>query len=303
MSRLPTNSLDRALLLLQFIAKTPGGMTNLEVSRRFGIARSTCTYILSRLEKEGYVARDKNSGKYRIGLKNLVLGRNALREAGFRAVSEPTLYRIAADTGLAANLAVLEGNRAILLDRVEGPAFVKAALEESGEHTGAARTHRTSKADYLDREHRDIGSELPVCTTALGKVLLAHLPEAEFATFVEHASPGADIEFNQLLSDLRRVRELGYCMMSFEPHNESCALAAPIFDAGDVVRAAVAVSCRRHLPVWRDERMLSELVKDAAWEISCRLHYPKILSEPRGESGDTVTKRANGEVRTVRRPS
>jgi len=60
---------------------------------------------LNRLAKEGYLARDKSTLKYRIGLKNLILGRNALREAGFRAVSEPTLYRLAERDGL---LAVVE---------------------------------------------------------------------------------------------------------------------------------------------------------------------------------------------------
>src|SRR5580698_1994034 len=123
---IPTNSLERALVVLQFIGRTPGGVTNLEISREFAIARSTCSYILSRLEKEGYLARAKDTGKYRIGLRTLTLGRGALREVGFRSASEPTLYRLAADTGLAANLAVLEANRVVILDRVEGPAFVKA---------------------------------------------------------------------------------------------------------------------------------------------------------------------------------
>jgi transcriptional regulator of acetoin/glycerol metabolism len=63
--------------------------------------------------------------------------------------------------------------------------------------------------------------------------------------------------------------------MDFEPHNESCSLAAPIFDASDTVKAAVSVSCKRHLSIWNDEHALSERVKEAAWEISSKLHYPK----------------------------
>lgn len=112
-------------------ARLRGGLTNLEISRHFGIARSTCSYILSRLEKEGYCARDKETGRYRIGLKTVTLSRGALREVGFRSVSEPTLYRLATETGLAANLSVLEANRVVILDRVEGPAFIKTAVEEA----------------------------------------------------------------------------------------------------------------------------------------------------------------------------
>lgn len=52
-------------------------------------------------------------------------------------VSEPTLYRLATETGLAANLAVLEGERVLVLDRIEGFAFVKAAIEESHKIQGS----------------------------------------------------------------------------------------------------------------------------------------------------------------------
>lgn len=282
---LPTNSLERALVVLQVIGRTPGGLTNLEISREFGIARSTCSYILSRLEKEGYCARDKETGRYRVGLKTVTLGRGALREVGFRSVSEPTLYRLATDTGLAANLAVLEVNRVIILDRVEGPAFVKAAVEES-ELGEPKKPNRGLRSDYLDREKRDVGSELPVYTTAVGRVLLAYLPQQEMASFMKLWPPKKISKYSprDLDAELRHVREQGYCMMRFEPHNESCALAAPIFDATETVKAAVSVSCRKHLPVWNDEHALSELVKDAAWQISSRLHYPKLLQEARSSA-------------------
>ena len=253
--------------------------------------------------KEGYLARDKSTLKYRIGLKNLILGRNALREAGFRAVSEPTLYRLAVDTGLAANLAVLEGNRVILLDRVEGPAFVKAAVDQSTEDRGRDRVPHGFKEEYMGREHRDIGSELPVYTTALGKVLLANISDSEFAEYTEHVPPATSgIQVGELASELQQIREKGYCFAKFEPHNESCALAAPIFDGNETVKAGVAVSCKRHLPIWNDERALSEMVKEAAWEISCRLHYPKLLNEGRRDTG-AIGTHLHREVRGARRPS
>lgn len=282
---LPTNSLERALVVLQVIGRTPGGLTNLEISRQFGIARSTCSYILSRLEKEGYCARDKETGRYRVGLKTVTLGRGALREVGFRSVSEPTLYRLATDTGLAANLSVLEANRVIILDRVEGPAFVKAAVEES-ELGEPKKPNQRLRSDYLEREKRDIGSELPVYTSAVGRVLLAYLPQQQLAGFRKRWPPKKALKYSpsDLDAELNRVREQGYCMMRFEPQNESCALAAPIFDATERVKAAVSVSCRKHLPIWNDEQALSELVKEAAWEISSRLHYPKLLQDARNSA-------------------
>jgi DNA-binding IclR family transcriptional regulator len=277
---LATNSLERALVILQLIGKTTGGLTNQEISFELQIARSTCSYILSRLEREGYLARDKASGKYRIGLKTLILERGALREVGFRVVSEPTLYRLATETGLAANLAVLEGDRVLVLDRIEGFAFVKAAIEESHKIQGPGKPsilQEVKSRQERTKEYREESFELPVATTALGRVLLAYLHPERIHDFLNSwakkrsKSAGAQ----DLLPELENVRKRGYCMMHFEPHNESCSLAAPIFDASDTVKAAVSVSCKRHLSIWNDEHALSEIVKEAAWQVSSKLHYPK----------------------------
>src|SRR5215472_15484624 len=278
---LATNSLERALVILQLVGSTAGGLTNLEISLELKIARSTCSYILSRLERDGYLVRDQASGKYRIGLKTLILGRGALREVGFRVVSEPTLYRLATETGLAANLAVLEADRVLVLDRIEGFAFVKAAIEEShtiqGPGSSSALQEVKGRQDPT-KEYREANFELPVSSTALGRVLLAYLPADHTQEFLRHDSGAKRYSAGgaqELLSELSKVREQGYCMMHFEPHNESCSLAAPIFDASDTVKAAVSVSCKRHLSIWNDEHALSDMVKDAAWEISSKLHYPK----------------------------
>jgi DNA-binding IclR family transcriptional regulator len=302
---LATNSLERALVILELIGNRAGGLTNLEISRELEIARSTCSYILSRLEREAYLVRDKASGKYRIGLKTLILGRGALREVGFRVVSEPTLYRLATETGLAANLAVLEGDRVLVLDRIEGFAFVNAAIEESHKTLGSGRPlQEVKRRQEPTKEYRELSYELPVCTTALGRVLLAYLASDRALDFWDrdswarkHSKPE---DAQDLLSDLARVREQGYCMMHFEPHNESCSLAAPIFDASDAVKAAVSVSCKRHLAIWNDVHALSEIVKEAAWEISSKLHYPRAKSP--SQKGHSSKAGANEQTLTLGHP-
>jgi DNA-binding IclR family transcriptional regulator len=58
-----TNSLERALALLELLEQTPGGLTNAEISRHLGIPKSTCSYIMTRLERKGYLLRDQTCGK------------------------------------------------------------------------------------------------------------------------------------------------------------------------------------------------------------------------------------------------
>jgi hypothetical protein len=195
----------------------------------------------------------------------------------------------------------------LVIDRIEGFAFVKAAVEESHKTLGSGRRSPLQEVKGRQeptKEYREVNFELPVCTTALGKAMLAFLPIDRMHEFLRHdpwarrhsKSEGAQ----DLLSELGKVREQGYCMMHFEPHNESCSLAAPIFDASDAVKAAVSVSCRRHLAIWNDEHALSETVKEAAWEISSKLHYPK--AKISSQTGHSSAAGANQRSLTIAHP-
>ena len=84
------------------------------------IASSTGSYILSRLERTGYLSRDSSSWRYEIGLKVLGLAHGALRETGLRKAAEPALRELARETNFSALVAVMERNSVMILDKVEG---------------------------------------------------------------------------------------------------------------------------------------------------------------------------------------
>ena len=77
-------SLDRALAILESAAQKPGGLTNAVIHRRLTIPTSSCSYILNRLEKAGYLRRSAFTRKYEMGLKILTLAHGALRDMGLR---------------------------------------------------------------------------------------------------------------------------------------------------------------------------------------------------------------------------
>jgi IclR family KDG regulon transcriptional repressor len=96
-----TNSLERALAILEMIERAPGGLRHAEISRQMNMPKSTCSYIVARLERRGYLARDDETGYYRIGLSTVTLAHGALREVGLRAIAEPALYKLASRRALA----------------------------------------------------------------------------------------------------------------------------------------------------------------------------------------------------------
>jgi len=259
---LATNSLDRALVLLELIEKTPGGLRNAEISRRLEIPKSTCSWILTRLQRQGYLAHDEDTGRYKIGLKTIALAHGALRELGFRSCAEPVLYRIASETGLAAGIGVLESNHVLLVDRVEAPEFgVQSILHER------------------PRDQRDIGREMPAHSTALGKVLLAYLSRQELAKYLDERAltrktPKTIVSRDRLLPELKKIRQRGYATSDEEHSPGVRALSAPIFDFRGAVQAAISLNGSPAVPIWREPRTLVALVTAAARDISRNARFP-----------------------------
>ena len=260
-----TNSLDRALALLELLEHTPGGLRNADISRELKIPRSTCSYIAARLEQKGYLSREKETLRYHIGLKTVALAHGALRELGFRTMAEPVLYRLASDTGMSAGIGVLQQGRVLLVDRVEGPEFVKEVV------------HRRIPRGRT-REQRDIGRELNVHTTALGKVLLAYLPDRQRASLLRdlvlvRRTSKTILSKAKLQADLVQVLRQGYAMAEEEEYIGVKSLAAPIYDNAREVRAAVALNGGLADPAWNDAAAMVDLIQNAATEISKRSRF------------------------------
>ena len=252
-----TTSLLRALSILEMIAHKSGGFTNAEISRRLKIATSTTSYILSRLEREGYLKRDPEYGRYEIGLKVVALAHGALREMGLRRVAEPILHRLAAETRYSALIAVLERGLVMIVDKVEQPSLARLDM--------------------------DIGVRYPAHTTALGKVLLAHMPEKEVAELFERRVMTKTTEKSLtsktgLMQELVKVKRQGYAISDGELFMGIWAVAAPIYDPNGVVLAAVSATGGPHSA---DDGKITGCIVRAAREISSRLAATETVKQPR----------------------
>ncbi len=252
-----STSLLRALAILELIAHKAGGFSNGEISRRLKIATSTTSYILSRLEREGYIRRIGERGRYEIGLKVVALAHGALRETGLRRAAEPILHRLVSETHRSALIGVLERGLMMIVDKVE-------------------------QAD-LTRLDMDIGVRYPAHTTALGKVLLSHLPQDELRALFEHSARDTKLSKpiqsrSHLMTELAAVKKRGYAVSEGELFFGVWAVAAPIFDSTGTVRAAVSATGARHTAM---EETLIASVTRCAREISQRLAAVESIKLPR----------------------
>jgi len=270
----PTNSLERALAILEMIDRTPGGLRQAEISRQIHIPKSTCSYIVARLERRGYLTRDDATGCFRIGLFTITLAHGALREVGLRAIAEPALYKLASATGLSAGMGVMDRGRVLVIDRVEGAEFVRDAVEVAD---GPPQRWAGRSRKYRLRADRDIGRELPAHSSALGKVLLAYLPDQQALGLIADRGLARQTRNTitskaRLLRELEQVRQQGYATAEEEMAGIR-AIAAPIYGAENLVNAGVSLNGNPAEAAWDDPEELVELVKAAAREISRRARF------------------------------
>ena len=240
-------SLDRALEILELASQRPGGLTNADIHRVLRIPKSSCSYVLARLERTGYLRRSTSSRRYELGLKVLTLAHGALRDMGLRATAEPVLHELADQTGCSGLIGVLQQGRVVIVDKVDQPSLATVDFE--------------------------IGVLLPAHATALGKVLLASLSHTELNRFLgkhkltKKTARTLDTR-KDLIEELDAIRRRGFSTSDGELFPGMRGLAAAIRDpAGEVCAGLSLVG--NEIPL--DDPEVAKAVRRAAMLISKRL--------------------------------
>jgi IclR family KDG regulon transcriptional repressor len=217
----PATSVERALNILEAAAQRRDGLTNSEISRKLGIPKSSASYILRTLERRGYLRRDGESGRYRLGLKILSLGGDAQGNLEIADVALPFMRTLGEKIRMTVHLAVLDQGEAVYVEKVEAPGFFKV--------------------------NTWVGRRMFLHSTSVGKCLLAWLPKQEIENVVRQQglkkrTPKTITTVSKLLADLEHVKQSGYAVDDEENSLGARCLGAPIFDAVGNVTAALGAS-------------------------------------------------------------
>jgi IclR family pca regulon transcriptional regulator len=251
-----SQSLERGLAILTCFTPSRPSLGIADIADELGMSRSTTHRYVITLVALGYLEQEA-SRKYRLGLRVIDLGMAALGSTGLAEHAHPYLEELRARTSYTASLAVLDGTEIVYVDRVRS---FRRGLR--GSNPGLQP-----------------GSRLPAYCTALGKVLLAHLPsDAQRRALAEmkltRRGPNTITSKRALREQLADLREAPLAIADRELTDELCAIAAPVRDGGGEVVAAVNVAANAGLI--SAEEMIEALgphVISAANRISARLGY------------------------------
>lgn len=211
----PAQTLVRGLKLMEAVA---GGTRDLRsLAGVSGLPRSTAHRLLSSLALQGYL-RYSTAGGYQLGPKLIELGFAAHRQLDITSAARPHLELLQGLTQETVNLAVLDGDQVLYVDKIAG-------------------SRGLQMVSY-------VGARCPAHCTALGKVLMAGLPEPQWPDFigVSRAAAGAPEQLAEFIEGLRKVTAHGYALDLEENEPGVRCVAAPIHDGEGKIAAAVSIS-------------------------------------------------------------
>jgi IclR family acetate operon transcriptional repressor len=247
----PATAVERALNILEAAAHRRDGLTNSEISRKLGIPKSSASYILRTLERRGYLRREAETGRYRLGLKILSLGGDAQASLDIADVALPFMRALVEKIHMTAHLAVLDQGEAVYIEKVEAPGFFKV--------------------------NTWIGRRMFLHSTSVGKCLLAWLPKQEVEMLVKQQglkkrTPKTIITMTKLLTDLEHTKREGYAVDDEENSLGARCLGAPVFDVTGNVVAALGASGTLTQVDEHSMPRIAEALKETARRISRQLH-------------------------------
>jgi IclR family transcriptional regulator, pca regulon regulatory protein len=251
-----SQSLERGLAILTCFTPQRPVMGIAGIADALGMSRSTTHRYVITLVALGYLEQGA-SRKYRLGPRVTDLGMSALSSMSLREYARPYLEELRRETKFTVHLAILDGSEILYVDCVRG--------SRPGQYK-------------IDRDLH-VGSRLPASCTALGKLLLAYLPDAEQEALIASlklakGGPNAIASKKALKAELGQISEEGLAVDDEELAAEVQAIAAPVRSSGGEVIAAVdLVGSRSTIAVDELAVSLSPHLIATAARISARLGF------------------------------
>lgn len=239
--RLP--AVDRTLSLFELLSSSRKGLTLSELSRKLSIPISTTHYLISTLATRGYIHYCSDGRHYSLGIRLSDITDSSGAKCDLASLAMPFLREAGLRLNLATIVAVLQGAQCLIIGKTSCP----------------------------NDQGRDLwdGRRIDVHCTALGKALIAHLPEdkllelfrgRELTLFTPRTIPS----FAVLCAQLTEVRRRGFAVNDDEHVPGTRAVAAPLFDINGAVVASVAIRGKtRDIPARNLEKLGLEIAQIA----------------------------------------
>src|ERR1700737_1455642 len=153
-------ALARGLEVLRAFTPAEGLLGNQEIAQRTGLPKPTVSRLTYTLTKLGHLTHVPRLGKYQLAPAALAIGYSTLANMRIRQIARPYMQDLANETDAAVSLGSRDRLNLIYVEHCRSNSAVMLRL--------------------------DLGSRIPLATTAMGRALLAALPAKEREWLMHH---------------------------------------------------------------------------------------------------------------------
>jgi IclR family transcriptional regulator, KDG regulon repressor len=244
--------LERTFAILDVLAESTEDLSWAQMEGRLNFDKSTYYRLLRTLEHHGYAERNATTGKYRLGSKLLELGSKAVSRFDLATAGRPYVERLSGQSGETALLGVLRADQVITLTVVEGRHALRMGVT--------------------------VGGKAPAYCSAIGKAILAFLPQDEVDSFIREAALKRYTRHtitrrSKFKAELAQIRNRGFAMDNQELEAGLKCIAAAVQDRSGGIIAALSIAGAAHRFNKKRVSTLAPLVSRMASDFSASLGY------------------------------
>lgn len=245
------SSLLKALTILDLFTPQRPILTLNEITEELGYSKSTVHSMLSTFAAKGYIEKTE-SGTYALGAKFIPKTQSVLVNVQLRDRAAPLLRKLSDDTGESVYLTTLYGNLSLYIYAIE-------------------TSHRLMARSA-------VGDEVPLHCTAVGKAILAFLPQKRQEQIINEVglpryTENTITDRETLMEELKQTRERGFSIDNQEHEKDMYCLGAPILNEKGEVIGSCSVSGYEEVVINEKIDFYSSQIKHTAQEISRRMGF------------------------------
>lgn len=250
----PVGTLARGLHLLTCLARMGHEVGVTELAQQAGLDKATTYRLATTLTRLGYLEQDRATRRFRLGLHILDLGFSYLASLDIRQRALPEMRRLHDALDGTISLSILDGTDVVYVERL-APKRFQASVPVG------------------------IGARLPAYVTAMGKALLAFLPEPDRESALDRLELKAWTPYTitnraRLENELDKTRTRGYALSEQETVVGLRTVAAPILNGRGLALAALSVAVSTHeVSMAALEAEIAPLVRAAVATVSSHLGH------------------------------
>jgi DNA-binding IclR family transcriptional regulator len=238
-------NLGKACKVLERVANSPEGCSLKAIVAELDIPRTTALRITETFLDANFLARNEE-GAFTLGPSLVHLGVMALDSLDIRSFARPVLRRLSAETEESSHIAMLNGDKSLLVEVSDSPHPVRIASRP--------------------------GTLVDLNCSSTGKVFLAFSisdPQKLYQSMeLMERTPNTHTTLEDVMNAIEQTRKQGYAIDEEEYQLGARCIAAPIMNAFGKTIAAIGITASASTFTKAKIPTMSARLKQAAAEIS-----------------------------------